>query len=71
VKGNNVESLVAGVADPEQALGSLLVSEAHSNHLLGRGDFFGAQNRIAIGYTERTWSRYRYYYCILISRLEE
>lgn len=64
--GNSVESLVGGVQDPIAALGFLLNSPKHADHLLGNG-WFNSQSRIGIAYLQRVGSPYQYYYCILIS----
>lgn len=64
--GNSIESLVGGVALPEQALAALLRSKAHADHLLGRNPFFVKQNKIGIGFSRIVGSAYQYYYVVLI-----
>lgn len=52
VKVNNIESLAAGSGNVEVIYNSLANSPGHSDHLFGRGAFFGAQRHIGIGYAE-------------------
>lgn len=66
--GNSIESLVGGVEDPVKALGFLLDSPAHADHLLGRNSFFLEQSRAGVGFARVEESKYRFYYCVLISK---
>lgn len=52
VKVNNLESLAAGSGNVDVIYRALTNSPLHSDHLFGRGKFFGAQRYIGIGYAE-------------------
>jgi hypothetical protein len=47
-RGNNIESLSAGSADPAIIFAHLAASPSHSAHLFGRGDFFKWQTHFGI-----------------------
>lgn len=66
--GNSIESLIGGVEDPVLALGFLLNSPKHADHLLGRNPFFRQQSRIGIAYVQDVTAKYQFYYVILISK---
>lgn len=66
--GNSIESLVAGTPDTKIAFEALLRSSGHTDHLLGRNNFFVEQTRIGIAYLEKVGSAYRFYFAILISK---
>lgn len=65
--GNSIESLVGGEQDPVKALGFLLNSPKHADHLLGRTPFFKRQSRVGIAYVQSVSAKYQFYYVILIS----
>jgi hypothetical protein len=52
IKRNNVESLAAGTPDTTVIFNALTGGNAHSDHLFGRGKFFGAQRHIGIAIAE-------------------
>lgn len=58
LKGNSVESLVAGTADPVVAFTALANSPSHSDHIFGRG-WFQRQRHFGValckGSAEFTW----------------
>lgn len=68
VRGNNIESLVAGVADAQIAFNALANSKSHSDHLFGRGSFFRVQDRVGITMVNAPGSAFTFYWVILISR---
>lgn len=67
-RGNNIESLVAGTADPVVAFTALANSLKHSDHLFGRG-WFQKQRHFGValcrGSAEFTW-----YWAIYIATCE-
>ena len=66
--GNNVESLAAGSADAAVIFASLAASPHHSDHLFGRGDFFGRQTHFGIAMA--AGGEYGWYWVIHIARCE-
>lgn len=64
--GNNIESLVAGSADPGVSFGALAGSSAHAAHLFGLG-WFGHQCHFGIALAENEQAQYRWYWCLLIA----
>lgn len=65
-RGNNVESLAAGSADPSVVFGALAGSSAHAAHLFGHG-WFGHQRHFGIALAENEQAPYRWYWCVLIA----
>lgn len=49
---NNIESIAAGSISAEAIFIALARSPRHSDHLFGRGDFFGAQTHIGVAMVE-------------------
>lgn len=66
--GNNIESLVAGVADAGGAYAALIGSPSHRKHLLGDGEFFRAQDQVGIALYSLPESPYTFYWVILIGK---
>jgi len=52
IKRNNIESLAAGSGNVDVIYRALTNSPLHSDHLFGRGKFFGAQRHIGIAIAE-------------------
>lgn len=69
-KGNNIESLVAGTADPAVAFAALAGSAKHSDHLFGHG-WFGHQTHYGIALAENQEAPYRWYWCVLLAKCGE
>ena len=68
--GNNIESLVAGPADPLIAYFFLSNSPAHADHLFGRNPFFLEQMDYGIAAVHQPGSLYGHYYVFLIGICE-
>ena len=67
---NDIESLGAGFLSPEDALFTLInYSPAHRAHLLGEGNFQHQEN-FGIGYSYNQNTKYKFYYCFIISGIE-
>src|SRR5262249_61597556 len=63
------ESLIAGIADPGEALRTLIVDAGipdlgHRRHLLAIDDFFKNQNQVGIGGVLNGSGPYRHYFTI-------
>lgn len=65
VRGNNVESLVAGSPDAGVMFAALANSPGHSPHLFGRG-WFRHQRHVGIAYVAAPGSRFGFYWVIMI-----
>lgn len=67
-RGNEVESLVAGTADPVVAFMALANSPKHSDHLFGRG-WFRAQRHFGMALCKGS-AEYTWYWAIYIGTCE-
>lgn len=67
-RGNNVESLVAGTADPVVAFNALAISPKHSDHLFGRG-WFRRQRHFGVALCKGT-GEFTYYWAIYVGTCE-
>lgn len=65
-KGNEIESLVAGPDNPQEAYQLLMNSPPHREHLTGAGAFFGAQTDIGVATVYKPGTRYGWYTVVLI-----
>ena len=70
---NNIESIAAGYSTTLAALNGLLIDEGvpslgHRRHLLGMGDFYGANREIGVGYGYSPTATYRWYWAIHAAR---
>lgn len=65
---NNVESIIAGQGDMSEAWKTLVASQGHSAHLLGKGDFYNEQSYYGIGYVNVPGSQYGHYLVIIIAK---
>jgi len=70
IDGNQVESLVAGSADPAVMFAALAASASHRVHLFGELDFYRRQDKIGVAVCEGP-GEFRWYWAIFISRCEE
>lgn len=68
LRGNNVESLVAGTADPLVVFAALASSPAHAAHLFGQG-WFAHQRHMGIALGEG--GRLGWYWVVLIATCEQ
>lgn len=66
LNGNNIESILAGTADPDLTWRLLSASPKHAPHLLGQGDFFGVQRDIGVAFVDAPGSKYSFYWVVLI-----
>lgn len=64
VKGNGIESIVAGSPNPEALLNALANSAGHAAHLFGRLPHYQLQDKCGIGFA--VGGQYGYYMSILI-----
>lgn len=65
---NNVETITGGYSVMADAWAGLTNSTSHANHLLGEGQFYGAQTFYGIGYVNVPGSQYGHYLVIIISK---
>lgn len=65
---NHIESIAAGYISAKDVWNALAYeSEAHSNHVLGKIDFFKKQTQYGLGYTLNPAGKFHHYWCILIA----
>ncbi|MGJ8662490.1 MAG: hypothetical protein ACSHWU_02520 [Marinicella sp.] len=50
ISGNQVEAVAKNQATAKEALAYLTSSDSHQDHILGKGEFFGLQSQLAVGY---------------------
>lgn len=67
-EANFIESIAAGTSTARDTLRLFINSEGHRNHLMGVGDFFGANREGGVGYAFNDSSRYRHYWTVHLAR---
>lgn len=67
---NNVESIAAGFATPEEVFRGWLGSDGHRRHILGLIDFYADQEVYGIGYYYKAGSPYGHYWVFLSAHPE-
>lgn len=65
--GNQIESLGAGIDNPEGTVTLLMGSIAHREHLTGVGPFYAAQDDIGVASIYLPGTRYEWYTVIMIA----
>lgn len=63
---NSVESILAGVGDPEEAWQLFLESPVHRSHLLGTNSMYAKQHRFGVARVHVPASEFAYYWVVLI-----
>lgn len=66
IRGNGIESLVAGTGVALAAFEALARSPKHAPHLFGESDFYLEQTQIGIAMVDALGSRWRWYWSVLI-----
>ncbi|HYX71775.1 MAG TPA: CAP domain-containing protein [Nitrososphaera sp.] len=65
---NNIESIVAGNATPEEAWDNWMDSTGHRTHLLGLTEFYAEQTEYGVGYAFVPDSRYKHYWVVITAK---
>mgnify|MGYP000143100373 CR=1 FL=1 len=68
---NYIESLTAGMSDPQLAFDSLARSDHHRVHLFGEADFYRVQHHMGVGFAQNPDAPFQFYWAIWICRCEE
>ena len=58
--GNQVEAVAKNQGTPDQVMQYLSESTKHQDHVLGKGEFFGRQNELGIGYHQNDLGQSQY-----------